>query len=84
MGVSRLAGLSFGLMGNLDADASIGPGYFAALIAKFARNAWWRCAGWFVPAASAVLKMQGRHFNAGIFGSRQMEGHSCHPAQPCS
>jgi GT2 family glycosyltransferase len=34
-GVSRLAGLSFEFIGNLDADVTLGSSYFAELIAKF-------------------------------------------------
>ena len=37
-GVGRVADLSFDFIGNLDADVSVGPSYFADLIAKFVCN----------------------------------------------
>ncbi len=38
VGVSRLEGLAFDFIGNLDADVSINSSYFVDLIAKFAHN----------------------------------------------
>lgn len=47
-GIQLLGDISFQFIGNLDADISIGPTYFADLIDKFARNPKLGIAGGFV------------------------------------